>query len=176
MTEAPLIDFIVLTILVLAIGRGLWIGLIREGLSIVAVGAATIVTRLGVAPLSVWITDSTGGEITGRAAVWIAGILLVVGTILLVGTLARMLRRGAQFAGLGWADRAGGGALGFAEGAIVAAVLMVVALWLVGPNHPALAGSRSLDAFEELRAAQADGRLPDVAAPGPDFWRNEERR
>lgn len=167
MKGTPLIDFVVLTILAAALTRGLWIGLIREGFSIAAVAAATIVTRLGADPLAAWISDATAGEISGRAALWIAGMLLVLATILAVGLIARVLRKGARFAGLGWADRAGGGALGLAEGAVISTILLLVALWLVGPDHPTLAGSRSLAVLEEIQNLQQEGRLPSVAAPGP---------
>jgi uncharacterized membrane protein required for colicin V production len=167
LNEIPLIDFAVATILVIAIGRGIWIGLIREGLSIAAIAAATIVTRFAADPLSARLTELTAGEISGRAALWIAGAVLVVATILVVGSLARLLRRGARFAGLGWADRMGGGALGLAEGSVISTILVLLALWLVGPAHPTLAGSRSLAVVEQLQTLQEEGGLPAVSAPGP---------
>ncbi len=167
MNDIPFIDLAVTTILAIAIGRGVWIGLIREGLSIAAIGAATIVTRLAVDPLSIRLTELTAGEISGRAAVWIAGVVLVVATILVVGSLARFLRRGARLAGLGWADRMGGGALGLAEGAVISTILVLLTLWLVGPAHPTLAGSRSLAVVEQLQTLQNEGALPTVTAPGP---------
>ena len=100
-----------------------------------------IVTRLAVGSTAARLTELTGGEISGRTALWIAGVLLVVATILAVGMLARLLRRGASFAGLGWADRLGGGALGAAEGAVVSAILVVLALWLVGDRRCGTRGS-----------------------------------
>ena len=169
MNDLPFIDLAVATVLAIAIGRGIWIGLIREGFSIAAIAAATIVTRFAVDPLSIRLTELTAGEISGRAAVWIAGVVLVVATILVVGALARLLRRGAKFAGLGWADRIGGGALGLAEGAVISTILVLLALWLVGPAHPTLAGSRSLAIVEQLQALHDEDALPAVTAPGP--WR-----
>jgi uncharacterized membrane protein required for colicin V production len=164
--DVPLIDMIVLTVLSIAILRGIWIGLIREGSSLAAIGIATIVTRLLVDPFSAQLTEITGGEITGKTAMWIAGVLLVVGTIIVLGFVARLLRRGAEAAGLGWADRLGGGALGAAEGAIVAAVLVTIALWLVGPDHATTEGARSIELVEELRSMRERGELPAVASPG----------
>ncbi len=41
------------------------------------------------------------------------------------------------------------------------------ALWLVGPAHPTLAGSRSLAVVEQLQTLQNEGALPTVTAPGP---------
>ncbi len=162
----PLIDMIVLTVLFIAILRGVWIGLIREGSSLAAIGVATIVTRFGVEPLSMRLTEWTGGEITGKTALWIAGVLLVVATILALGFLARLIRRGATAAGLGWADRLGGGALGAAEGAIVSVILVTIALWLVGPDHATTEGARSIELVQELKSMHSRGDLPDVAAPG----------
>ena len=164
--ELPLIDLIVLAVLSIAIGRGVWLGLIREGLSLVAIGAATIVTRLAVVPAAAKLSMLTGGEISGRTALWIAGVLLVVATILAAGMIARILRRGAVFAGLGWADRVGGGALGAAEGAGVSAILVFLARWLVGNDHPATEDSRSVAFVEELRSMRERGELPNVASPG----------
>jgi uncharacterized membrane protein required for colicin V production len=165
-SELPLIDMIVLTLVALAIVRGIWIGLIREGLSLAAIACATIVTRLLVDPLAIQLTQLTGGDVAGKTAFFIAGILLVVATFLLVGFVARQLRRSAQFAGLGWADRLGGGALGATEGAIVGMVVVVVALWVVGPNHVTTEGARSIALVEQLQSMQEDGELPAVAAPG----------
>ena len=167
--ELPLIDLIVLAVLFIAVARGLWIGMIREGLSLAGIGAATIVTRLAVEPTASWLSEITGGEISGRTSLWIAGVLLVVATILAVGTVARLLRRGAVFAGLGWADRVGGGALGAAEGAVVSAIVVLLAVWLVGKDHPVTVDSRSVALVEQLQTMREDGELPDVASPGN--WR-----
>lgn len=168
-SDVPLIDLIAASVIFLAVVRGLWIGLIREGLSLAAIGLCTIVVRLGADPFGAWLADATGGEITGKTSLWIAGVLLVVATILVCGLIARLIKRGAQFAGLGWADRLGGGALGMAEGAIVAAVLVTLALWLVGPDHATTDGARSVEIVERLQSAREEGSLPDVAAPGKWF-------
>ncbi len=170
MSDWPLIDLIVGTVIVLAALRGLYIGLVREGLSLVAIGLCTIVTRVFIDPTTVWLTEITDGELTGKTAVWIAGVLLVMATVLACGVAARLIRKSIQFAGLGWADRVGGGALGIAEGAIVAAVIVLIAVWLVGDDHPATDGARSVEVVEAWRAANLEGReLPAVAAPGNWF-------
>lgn len=175
-SDLPLIDMIALTVLFLAIVRGVWIGLIREGLSLASIGIATIVTKLLVDPLSEQLASATGGDISGKTAIWIAGVLLVVATIVTLGFLARLIKKSAVYAGLGWADRMGGGALGAAEGSIVAAILVMIALWLVGPDHAATEGARSVELVEELQDRH-DGKLPDslpdalpdVGSPGDWF-------
>ena len=175
MSDLPLMDIIAGAVIFAALIRGLFIGLVREGLSLAAIGICTIVTRLFVDPLTIQLTELTEGEITGRTAVWIAGVLLVMATILACGVAAKLMKRGVQFAGLGWADRVGGGALGLAEGSIIAAVLVLIALWLVGPDHPATEGSRSVEIVEEWSSTQGsglkelEGRLPSVASPAKWF-------
>ncbi|MFO0690748.1 MAG: CvpA family protein [Myxococcota bacterium] len=166
LAQLPVIDLVALAIVGLACLRGLWIGLIREGLSLATVGIATIATRLYVDPLASWLSQRTAGELTGRTAVWIAGVLIVVGTIAVLALVGRLLQRGAEAAGLGWADRVGGGALGVAEGGIVASILVVIALWLVGPDHAATRDARSVELVAKIRSWRGGGELPGVAAPG----------
>lgn len=166
LSQLPPIDLVALGIVALALLRGAWIGLIREGLSLATVAVATIVTRLYASSVSVWITERTGGELTGRTALWIGGVLLVVATIVVLALVGRLLRRGAEAAGLGWADRLGGSALGAAEGAIVASILVVIALWLVGPDHAATRHAKSVELVERLRGWREADPAPSVAAPG----------
>lgn len=168
-SDLPLIDMIAISVILIAVARGLWIGLIREGLSLAAIGLCTIVTRLFIEPLSIQLTDATGGDIAGKTAVWIAGVLLVMATVLVCGVIARLMKRGAEFAGLGWADRVGGGALGLAEGSIVAAVIVMIGLWLVGPDHESMEHARVVEIVEQLQSAHDAGELPAVASPGKWF-------
>jgi membrane protein required for colicin V production len=166
LSSLPLLDLIALGIVAIACLRGLWIGLIREGLSLATVGFATIVTRLYVTSVSGWLTSQSGGELTGRTSLWIAGVLLVLATIAVLAVVGRILRRSAAAVGLGWADRMGGGALGAAEGTIVASILVVIALWLVGPNHASTQGAHCVEVVEQLQSWRETGDLPAVASPG----------
>ncbi|MEM9176284.1 MAG: CvpA family protein [Myxococcota bacterium] len=176
MSDLPLIDMVAATVVFAAMVRGLWIGLVREGLSLAAIGLCTIVTRLLLDPAARQLTEATGGEIVGKTATWIAGVLLVMATILACGLFARVMRKGVEFAGLGWADRVGGGALGLAEGTLVAAVLVMIAVWLVGPEHPTTDGARSVAIVDEWRSTHLEdleGELPSVASPGS--WFGDDR-
>ncbi|MEZ4280207.1 MAG: CvpA family protein [Myxococcota bacterium] len=168
LSSLPLLDWIALTLVSLACLRGIWIGLIREGLSLATVGLATIATRLYVSPVSQWLSAQTGGELTGRTSLWIGGVLIVVATIVVLAIVGRLIRRGAEAVGLGWADRVGGGALGMAEGAIVASILVVIALWIVGPDHESTRGAQSVQIVERLRTLREGGELPSVAARGSE--------
>jgi uncharacterized membrane protein required for colicin V production len=167
-TNLSLLDGLIIAVLLAATGRGIWNGLIREGFSIAALGAAVLATRFFAADAATWLTAVTNDQIGSGAAPWICGALISIGTVGLVGTLGSLLRRGARFAGLGMADRLGGAALGAAEGMIVAMLIVLGATWTVGRAHPVVEQSRSLAAYDSVRSfvdARSD-QLPDVASPG----------
>lgn len=167
--EVRSVDLVVAAILGVAVLRGLFLGLIREAFSIGALAAACVAVRVWDAPFAAFLARVTGGELGEAAAPWVAGAALGAGAIAAVALLGRLIHRGARAAGLGWADRVGGAALGLAEGTLVAAVLLVGAIAVLGRESDLLAGSRSLAALERLEhvAAQRDA-ASDVAAPPPD--------
>ncbi|MFP6656317.1 MAG: CvpA family protein, partial [Myxococcota bacterium] len=120
-------------------------------------------------PVALQLTALSGDQLTEKTAGWIAGVLLVVTTIIVLSFAARLLRRGAVVAGLGWADRLGGGALGAAEGVIVSAVIVTIALWLVGPNHVATEGARSAELVKEVQTMHESGELSVNTSPADWF-------
>jgi membrane protein required for colicin V production len=156
------VDLVALTILAIAVIRGLFRGLIGEAFSLGALAAACLAVRFGAGPSAAWLVDATGGEIGQSAAPWITGAAIGVFTIAAVAWFGRLLKRGASAAGLGWADRLGGGALGAAEGALAVALVLVAATWFLGRDHPALEGSRSMETFAQVQAAVGD-RAPSAA-------------
>ena len=167
MSATEPVDILVMAILGIAVLRGVFRGLIREAFSVAALAGACLTVKLFAAPLAARLETATGGEITGWAAPWLAGAILSVGTIVAIAIVGRFVRRGSRWAGLGWADRAGGAALGAAEGGLVVAILLVLAAMLLGREHPTLAESRSFAALQRIeQIAQApDPRTTDVAAP-----------
>jgi membrane protein required for colicin V production len=169
------LDSVVLAVLAIAVVRGLFIGLIREGFSIAALGGALIAVRYGTPPLAGAIERASGGDLGATVASWIAGAAIALATLALLGALGRLLRRGAHAVGLGWADRLAGGVAGAAEGALVAAVIVVVAIWAVGTASPLTEGSKSIEVLEGLQTYLAENRdqLPEVAAP-PDWLPRRE--
>jgi membrane protein required for colicin V production len=158
------IDGVVAAILVVAVARGLALGMIREAFSIAALAGAVIAVRFGTEPLAAWLGTQAAdagyafGGWTLRVA---AAVLWVVAVVAAVGFAGRMLRRGARAVGLGWADRVGGGMLGAAEGLLVAGLLVGVAAALLGRDHEALADSRALATLDQARQTTAP---PPVAA------------
>jgi membrane protein required for colicin V production len=162
--ELRMVDLVVGTILGVAMLRGVWLGLIREAFSIAALGGAVIAVRLGGPPLSGLLSERT--DLDSLLAPYVAGALIAIATVAVVALSGRALRRGAQAAGLGWADRLGGAALGIAEGAVVAGILLAIATAMLGRTHPMIRDTQSLAALVELeRLAGDDAPRIDVAAP-----------
>jgi membrane protein required for colicin V production len=161
------VDVAALAILVLAVLRGLFKGLIREVFSLAALAAACVAVRLGTAPVADWMLLELPVELSPLAARVAAGAIIAVAVVVSVAMVGLFLRRGARWAGLGFADRLAGGVLGAAEGALVIVILMLLGIAVVGRDHPALAGSRTLAAFEsaERLAEQVTPTLPRVALP-----------
>ena len=159
------VDIFVMAILGIAVLRGVFRGLIREAFSIGALAGACLIVKLFAHPLAARLETATGGEITGWAAPWLAGAILSVGTIAAIAIVGRFVRRGSRWAGLGWADRAGGAVLGAAEGGLVVTILLVLATVLLGREHPTLAESRSFAALERIEQISQAPAPPDVAAP-----------
>jgi membrane protein required for colicin V production len=164
------LDAVVLAVMGIAIVRGLWIGLIREGFSIAALGGGLLAVRYGIEPFAGWIQDASKGDLGPTASLWIAGAIIAVVAIAALGTAGRVLRRGVHAVGLGWADRIAGGFVGAAEGALAAAVLLVIATWAAGPDSPLVEKSKSIRILDRLQQYVAEHReeLPAVAAP-PDW-------
>jgi membrane protein required for colicin V production len=169
MDEVQPLDGIVLATLLIAMLRGAYIGMIRESFSIGALAAACVVLRLGNPDASAWLEQISRGLIPGGLTAWISGAVLFVGTIAVVGIVGRHLKRGAQAVGLGWADRVGGGALGIAEGAIVATILVSAAVLALGRDHPSVEHTHSVEAVSVLRTYVMENidALPSVASEPP---------
>ena len=171
------IDVGIVAIVALAIVRGMFVGMIREGFSVAAIGAVVLGAIYGAGPAGVWLDNATAGEIGGSAAKVVGGIFAGVGSGVVVGALGRYLRRGARIVGLGMADRIGGAALGAAEGAVVAMLVLAGATRMFGPEHPAVFESYSVALANELRVSLETGTtpllpgLPNVASGPPDRGR-----
>jgi len=158
------IDLLALAILSLAALRGLALGLIREAFSLGALGAAVIAVRVWNAPFTRWLQNETQGGLPHDLAPWICGGLLATGVIVAVAIFGRVMRQGARAVGLGWFDRLAGAALGAAEGALAAGLLLLAIGSVLGPSHTLLARSRSYAMLERVRHSTA---VTDVAAPPP---------
>jgi uncharacterized membrane protein required for colicin V production len=159
------VDLLALSVLSIAVLRGLFLGLIRESFSLAAIGAACVAVRWFAAPASAWLEAATDGRVGALAAPWLAGAGVAMAAAAAVAIIGRVLRRGARAVGLGLVDRAGGALLGAAEGSLVVAVLLVLATSVLGRNHPLFEHTRSLAALERVEGLAGGVRNIDVAAP-----------
>jgi len=164
------VDLAALAILIAAVMRGLFIGMIREVFSLAALAAACVAVRFGAAPVADWMLLELPLELSPLVARIAAGAVIAVAVIVSVTAVGRVLGRGVRWAGLGFADRLAGGVVGAAEAALVVVIGMLFAVALAGRDHPVLAGSQTLAAFEsaERLANQSDVALPAVSLPPPD--------
>jgi len=160
------IDLLALVILLIAALRGLSLGLIREAFSIGALAAAVIAVRVWNEPFMRWLQNSSDGGLPADLAPWISGGLLAMVVIASVAIFGRVMRQGARAVGLGWFDRLAGAALGAAEGALAAGLLLFAIGSALGPSHMLLAHSRSYALLERVRQSPALSAT-DVAAPPP---------
>jgi membrane protein required for colicin V production len=163
----PALDVAALAVLALAVVRGLWIGLVREVFSVGALAAACIAGRYGAHPTAAWLAEHAPVDLDPLAALAAGAIGSALAAGLAVALAGRFVARGLRAAGLGLADRSAGALLGAAEGALVVALLVLLAGTLVGRDHPALARSRALAAVQQAEAvvARSEGVTPHVAAP-----------
>jgi len=141
------IDVVVLAVLVLALLRGLWIGVVREAFSLAALAAAIFAFRALRGPVAEEIAMRTQWDsLVAEAA---AGGAVVIGALLFVTIVGAIVRRLVSTAGLSFVDRIGGGAIGLAEGALLVGLALFGATEILGPKDPLLAGSRSVALFQE---------------------------
>jgi uncharacterized membrane protein required for colicin V production len=168
-SELPTIDAVALALLVLAALRGLWIGALREAFSLAGLAGAAWAVAAFRAPAGAWLAEHGPFEMTDLAARLVAALVLGAGTLVGVGVLSRLAHRGMREAGLGLADRVAGGLLGAFEGALVVAALVFGLTALLGRDDSALAGTRSLAAFEwvEERLGVAVGESPRAGLSSP---------
>jgi uncharacterized membrane protein required for colicin V production len=161
------IDLAACLLLAVALLRGLAIGMVREAFSVAALAAACIAVRFGSGPASAWLLENALPGLGPLGARILAGAAIGLGAALTVGICGRLVRRGVEAAGLGFADRVAGAAIGLAEGALLLAIALLVGVTVVGRDHPLLARSRTLAAFERAERFARGGGVPnlDVAAP-----------
>ncbi len=169
LAELGWIDRVALAVVVLAVLRGLWIGLLREAFSVAALAAAFVAVRLWTDPATLWLLDHMPFDLalSSRQARIVGGALVGLGTAFVVVAIGGFVRKRVHATGLGLFDRMFGGALGAAEGVLIAGVALIGLVTFVGEDHEVLAGSRSVELLTQARVVVGDA-LPDIAAPPPE--------
>ncbi len=162
------VDMIVVALLVVASLRGFLLGLVRESFSLGGIASAYLAVSLFAGPSARWLVSISEGGISPTFAPFVAGLGLVILTIALVTTIGRVVRRGVRAVGLGLVDRLGGAVLGGAEGALVVAILLVLAGRTIGFDHASLIETRAVATLGQLQVmASEQSANADVAAPPP---------
>jgi len=168
--EIQPLDLVVAAVIGGAMLRGFFVGFVKEGFSIAALGGAYLAVQLFTWPTADWLQDFSGNDIGPSVAPWVAGACLAVGTIIAVVLLGRGLRRTLRMAGLNWADRAGGGLLGATEGILIAGFIIALGSEVLGRDHPAFSNTLSLAALEEFERIAEESEIEiDVASPPGTF-------
>jgi membrane protein required for colicin V production len=148
LVSGELVDVAAAAILVAAIVRGLWIGLMREAFSLAALACAVFAVRRFAEPIAADVAASY--QLDPLLATAIAGGGVAVAAIVTVALLGWIVRRALRASGLGLADRIGGAVLGACEGALFVAMILFGVITVTGRGDPMIAGTRSLAAFELL--------------------------
>ena len=107
---------------------------------------------------------------------YISWFMLFLAVLVSVALLARLIQRLVEHAGFGWANRIGGGMLGFATGGLVVMGLLTAVHML---NDSLGTGESLVRAAERSRSRAishdvlrlASRVLPDEWRDGPDGWR-----
>ncbi len=81
MEDLSTLDSVVLAVLGIAIVRGIWIGLIREGFSIAALGGGLLAVRYGTPPAAGFLENASQGDLGPTVSMWIAGAAIGIGVI-----------------------------------------------------------------------------------------------
>jgi len=130
MAEIALVDAASLALFGVAALRGLFRGAMREAFTLAAVAAAFICVWIFAGTVAAWLLSLWPDDLSQTLAHILAGVALALTALLAVSALGRKLRNGMHAMGLGALDRIFGGCLGAAEGALLWAVAMTVAVKL----------------------------------------------
>jgi len=167
--ELATVDAIAAAVLLLGLLRGVWIGAVREAFSLAGLATAFWVVRRFRLPAAAWLVTHGPIEMTELAARVLTAVGLGAGTLIAVAIVSRLAYRGVREAGLALTDRLLGALLGALEGAVVVGALVFGLAALLGRDDDALAGTRSLAAFEWLEAAAGvEAPTPPPSARAPE--------
>lgn len=123
MPELPAVDWMLLAVLALSMMLGLWRGLVRESLSLVAWVAAFYVAQLEAARVADWLPMRGSSEMLRSMAGFVVAF---IGVLVLMALLAWALSRLLSAIGLGLLDRGLGGVFGLVRGVVLLLAVTVV--------------------------------------------------
>lgn len=115
------LDWMLLSPLLVSGLLGVWRGVVREVMSVLAWVIGVVLAGRFAADLALWLPLS--GDMLPHAVAW---VLLLLGVLIAAGLLARVLKQLLSVAGLGLADRLLGGMFGLVRGTMVLMLLVLV--------------------------------------------------
>jgi membrane protein required for colicin V production len=131
-TQFNAVDWTIISVLSLSILLSLWRGFVREAISLAGWVAAFVIANMFVGQvadlLSQWITNVTGRYVAAFA-------LLLAGTLVVAGVLAKMGVQVVKATGLTLLDRLLGTAFGLARGLIIVLVGVYLLRQLAPPQN-----------------------------------------
>ncbi len=162
------LDVVVVLMVVAGSLRGLKRGLVREGMAFAGLATGLLVAIHWYRSVYSLLRPFVGGGSAVEALAYLLVVLGVLGGFTLLTVLLLRLRR---LLFVGWLDRLGGGLFGGAQGALLAAVGLVLLI-----KNPMVGLDRSIGESEAalalLRAvAAALAHLPPELAPVVGFFR-----
>ncbi len=154
------LDYIVIAILLISVGIGVFRGAVREVLNIVGWVLAFILAYEFAPSLAANFADWAAEPTVRLVVAWVAVFLVV---LVIVGVIAGLLSELMRKLGLGALDRGVGGAIGLFRGAIVVVALTLAAGLTKLPQSAMWRQSASASTLE-VAALYARSALPESMA------------
>jgi membrane protein required for colicin V production len=127
------LDYALVAVLALSVLIGIWRGLVREAFALAGWIAALAAAALFAAETARLIPASVA---TAPVRTVIAGVVIFVIVLVTASVVGLLVSKALRLAGLGLADRTLGGAFGFARGALICALAVLVAGMTALPRAP----------------------------------------
>ena len=149
MTTLATLDLAVAALLALMAGRGFFIGGVREACSLASLAGALLLVWLFARPLGAWLASLAPIGIAPWLTVMLAGALLGIASLTLLGFAGRRLRDWLRSNNLGFFDRGMGALLGAAECALLVMVALRIVINVLGADVGFLRGTYTLALYEQ---------------------------
>ena len=117
------IDFVILGVLMISFFVGIWRGLVKEGISILAWVSSFFISITFVSELSEILSESIGSQLISFP---LSFFFLFVGTMMFFSLISFLMNEVVRVSGLKGIDKLLGALFGLAKGTIIVAVVCVV--------------------------------------------------
>ncbi len=138
------VDIALLAVIGIFALRGLFRGFVGEVAGLVGLLAGLVLARMFAPQFAELLAPRLGGG--ASVAAWVG---LLLGGMFAVGLLARLIQKIIHIACAGWLDHLLGLGVGAVKGAVIAAALAYIILW-IAPAHPLVKSSQTIPPLFEL--------------------------